>query len=425
MCQRWRRLVFSSPHRLHIQLFCLNSTPVQEFLGMWPQALPIIIHNYTLTSKEPTFPDDQENLMTAFSQPDRIQQIDITTSVWSGNRLVTKMRKTMTSLESLTLAVSDGRPDLRLPDDFLGGSAPVLSHLSLDGVAFPALPKFLLSAGNLVSLALLRSLRPGHHYPVETLVTGLSALTRLKTLRIYVDLCISPISTERAVLPGLTDLAYHGVLEHFENFVARIDTPLIEHVKLALYSWDAIELPQLCHFIHRTRQLGSPTHVEIQPTHNPSFSLIHHPTTTCGTSPGTLRLDGRIASIDSERYPFHISHISFQLSAFLCDVRQLHIFFDEPSEDEHEDLVKWEKFLRRFRRVEKLSVTLGLTSSVIAQVLGRSASRLGSDPEFLPALHELCIGKFSKFPTTVNDTIEPFIKARQLSGILINAYYIL
>ncbi len=138
---------------------------------------------------------------------------------------------------------------------------------------------------------------------MAALFIGLSALTRFKTLRIYADfrtsyLNTNTIPTERAVLPALTDLSYDAVLEHCENFVARIDTPLIEYIELVFYSWHAIEFPQLCHFIRRTCQLGSPTHAEIRSSMCiPAVTLIHKPVTTCGTtSPGQLRLDVEFAS---------------------------------------------------------------------------------------------------------------------------------
>ncbi|KAH9971477.1 hypothetical protein BGW80DRAFT_1561498 [Lactifluus volemus] len=42
VCQRWRYIVFASPLRLDLYLFCTNRTPVREMLDIWPP-LPIEI----------------------------------------------------------------------------------------------------------------------------------------------------------------------------------------------------------------------------------------------------------------------------------------------------------------------------------------------------------------------------------------------
>jgi hypothetical protein len=42
VCQRWRYVVFNSPHRLDLRLLCTDRTPVTNMLHIWP-ALPIAI----------------------------------------------------------------------------------------------------------------------------------------------------------------------------------------------------------------------------------------------------------------------------------------------------------------------------------------------------------------------------------------------
>jgi hypothetical protein len=67
-----------------------------------------------------------------------------------------------------------------LPDSFLlGGSAPPLRK-----IPFPALSKPLLSARDLVILS-LTDIPPSGYISLEAMVTGLSALTKLK----YLPLC--------------------------------------------------------------------------------------------------------------------------------------------------------------------------------------------------------------------------------------------
>jgi hypothetical protein len=42
VCRRWRNLVFGSPRRLNLQLYCTPETLARDRLDVWP-ALPLII----------------------------------------------------------------------------------------------------------------------------------------------------------------------------------------------------------------------------------------------------------------------------------------------------------------------------------------------------------------------------------------------
>ena len=42
VCRRWRSLVFLSPRRLNLQLYCTPQTPAKDTLDVWP-VLPLII----------------------------------------------------------------------------------------------------------------------------------------------------------------------------------------------------------------------------------------------------------------------------------------------------------------------------------------------------------------------------------------------
>ena len=78
----------------------------------------------------------------------------------------------------------DDKMALVLPDTFLGGFAPCLQRVWLEGLVFPALPKLLLSAVDLVSL-LLDKIPPNTGYiSPKVMATSLSMLIRLKYLRI-------------------------------------------------------------------------------------------------------------------------------------------------------------------------------------------------------------------------------------------------
>ena len=45
VCRKWRNVVFGSPRRLNLQLFCTHSTPVRETIDFWP-LLHILVSGY-------------------------------------------------------------------------------------------------------------------------------------------------------------------------------------------------------------------------------------------------------------------------------------------------------------------------------------------------------------------------------------------
>ncbi|KAH9176356.1 hypothetical protein EDB89DRAFT_1940648 [Lactarius sanguifluus] len=391
VCQRWRRVVFSSPRRLDLRLFCSNGTPVKETLAFWP-ALPIVMRYGGFPGSKPASPEDEENIMTALRHPDRMYEIGLTIDGSLGDRLATEMQRTM----------------------------PSLVALSLQGVGFPALPKLLLSTSNLVSLELWNIPRSGYFSP-EALVVGLSAMTQLKSFKIHFDFPISHFHASnlrtspsgRIVLPALTSLKFWGVSEYLEDIVARIDTPLLELIDLRFFNRLIFEIPHLSHFVRRTSQLGSPTQAKIYSSGSTvSVTLITQPGTPHTTIPGQRRLQIMCRQFDWQLSA--ISQISTQLSPFLSGVGQLDVRTFPPSAGGHDDsdTARWIELLRPFDGVERLRVVDELVLD-IARALQRVT--LEPEPELFPALRELFfLGNSREFPDAL-ETIAPFISPRQLS----------
>jgi hypothetical protein len=135
----------------------------------------------------------------------------------------------------------------------------------LDAIPFPALPKLLLSATDLVCLGLENIPRSGYFSP-EAIVTGLAVLTDLKFMSIGFESYFPrgfpvqgnrrPPPPTRTVLPALTRFHFEGSIEYMEDLVARIDAPLLN----SGYIWIAfsynigshIKLPQFAQFMKRT-----------------------------------------------------------------------------------------------------------------------------------------------------------------------------
>jgi len=68
VCQKWRNIVFGSPHYLCLRLYCRPGTPVRETLNFWPH-LPIVIRH----DDYPTLGVD--SILAALEHNDRVCDI--------------------------------------------------------------------------------------------------------------------------------------------------------------------------------------------------------------------------------------------------------------------------------------------------------------------------------------------------------------
>ena len=254
VCRKWRSVGFGSPNFLDLRLVCGPSTHV-ELTTIWPP-LPIIITDMSDWSMREDYDFD-----AAIVCPNRVCEINLlylTSSLLQ--RLASAMQGQFPALVHLSLGFYDhGRPRPALPDAFLGGSAPQLQSLELNSIAFPALPKFLLSATDLVDLTLW-DIPPSGYIPPEAIVTGLAVLANLKSLVIGFESPLSlpdresqyPLAPTRTALPALTRFEFKGVSKYLEGVVARIDAPLLDSIWITFFHQLIFDIPQLAQFIRRT-----------------------------------------------------------------------------------------------------------------------------------------------------------------------------
>ncbi|KAI0275893.1 hypothetical protein BGY98DRAFT_1188140 [Russula aff. rugulosa BPL654] len=150
-----------------------------------------------------------------------------------------------------------------IPESFLGGSAPRLQHLELKCIPFPGLPKLLLSATDLVSLSVSKTPRSGYISPEAM---GSDQLSR------PVQETQRPHPPTRSALPALFVFQFAGVTEYLEDFVARIDAPLLHSFDIKFYDRITFDTQQLAQFVARTPSIQRPvearfvifySHVEI------------------------------------------------------------------------------------------------------------------------------------------------------------------
>jgi hypothetical protein len=149
VCRRWRNVVFRSPRRLNLRLFCTSKTPTKDALDVWP-ALPLVVEgSMTLSSTD--------NIIAALEMSNRVCQVYL----WglAGcqlEKVFVAMQVPFPDLTDLQLfSDCETLPVIPIPDSFLGGSAPQLRIFTLDGIPFPGFPNLLLSANHLVDLVLI------------------------------------------------------------------------------------------------------------------------------------------------------------------------------------------------------------------------------------------------------------------------------
>ena len=265
VCRRWRSVVFQSPIRLNLRLFCTNNTPARETLDIWP-SLPLIV--FDILGSEPT---DVDNIIAALEHNDRVCQIRLHSirGYSSEFDLVTNsvaMQKPFPELSDLRLSkeIEDGQI---LPDSLLGGTAPHMRSLYLSYISFLGMPKLLLSATNLVDLDIRNIPRLGY-IPPEAMATGLCALTSLENLHLHFVHPTSrpaiesrrppPPPQTRSILPSLTEIRYQGTSEYLEVILARIDTPRLDYLYITFFNQIMFDTPQLFQFISRRPTLRAP-----------------------------------------------------------------------------------------------------------------------------------------------------------------------
>ena len=242
---RWRNVVFASTRRLDLQLVCTTRTPVTKKLDIWP-TLPIVISQFAPEGA------GVHNIISALKHTDRVCGINldrVSKSVLK--KIVAAMQQPFPELKYLHLTSShDLVPSL--PDSFLGGSAPYLRSLELDGVEYRGISRLLLSASGLVTLSLLNI----HHF----VSPDRHELQFASSQR-------SPPST-RFVLPTLTHFEFKGYSQYLGDILAHVDAPILDDLSITLLHHSISKTPQLGSLISCPLNLKAPDNALIVFRHN-------------------------------------------------------------------------------------------------------------------------------------------------------------
>ena len=405
VCRRWRSVVFASPHHLDLRLVCKSRTPVRKTLDVWP-SFPIGIQAHPIH-------EDEGDVVAALEHPDRVSWIELSgLTSFQLERCASVMHEPFPALTFLWLELYDAIAPV-LTDAFLGGSAPRLRTVLLNGIPFPTLPRLLLSSSNLVDIQLWNIPVTGYFSP-EVLAICLSALTKLESLSMeFQSPRSSPNRTSRhtppltrAVLPALTQLHFQGVSEYLEDLVARIHAPLLNHVIITFFNQLLFNIPQLPQFIHRTEKL----------TLLNRAAVIFRPHTVGISLYSQIRPSKVDLQISCKELDWQISameQICIQCSPLLARVERLEVHegpFLRPEWLDDMDSSQWLELFDPWTSVQSLHVSEELQPLVAPALQGLTGRRAA---EMLPSLSAL----FLEGPQhgSVSESIEPFIAARKLS----------
>ena len=415
VCQRWRYLVFAFPGHLNLRLECTIETPTREMLGIWP-ALPIDITDFS-DSMEGVM-EGVDNIIAALEQRDRVCRITLVSIPGSKmHTLLPSMLGPFPALQGIHFAPSyrDDSAMVVVPKSFLGGSAPQLQWLVFHNISFPALPTLLYSTTNLEELQLTGIPRSGYISP-EAMVNCLSAMPRLSTLRFQFD---SPESfpngerrhhppLTRSTLPALRKLFFEGIYKYFEDFAARIDTPVILTLDVIFFPSHKpfYDFSQLSQFIGRIEVFKSPAH---------AGATLFYPGVEVSICRRTRTNELALLQVrcDDVELPLQLRRLvqAFSSSLPFSDAESLSISsgFKLGLEATAEDLL-WLDFFHSFSTVKNLYIDEEILTPV-AYTLKKVVKERITD--VFPAIQELSIGE--DLPSgPVLRAVEEFATARGL-----------
>jgi hypothetical protein len=300
------------------------------------------------------------------------------------------------------------------PDSFLDGSAPHLQELILSYIPFPGLPKLLLSATFLVDLSLWNIPHSGYISP-EAMVNCLSMLTRLKSFVIEFDSPRSrpdrtsrrPPPPTRILLPILTELRFKGVGKYLEDLVARIDAPLLDKLWITFFYELIFDTPQLTQFISCTPKFKAHDKAHVSFDHKDvSVTLPQKFDRTLRLGVSCSQTDWQISSLAQ------FCSLSFPQSLILA-VERLYIHSHRAWgwQDDIENS-QWLELLHPFTAVKGVYISQEIAPRIAPALQELVRERVA---EVLPVLETLFLEE-PLTPGSVQETIGPFVSARQLSS---------
>jgi F-box-like len=409
VCRRWRNIVFGSPCRLNLRLYCTPGTPARDTLDIWP-ALPLIVDSFT------PFSSGTDNIIAALGQSNRVSQVRLRALADSQlEEVLAVMQVSFPELTDLQLGSYGETPPV-IPDLFLDGSAQCLQTFLLDHIPFPGLPKLHLSATHLFQLWLVNIPHSGYISP-EAMVALLSVLSSLTVLCLEFQ---SPQSRpdwetrhlpppKRSILPALDNFFFKGVTEYLEDLVTFIDTPRLIHMNMNFFNQIDFDCPRLAQFINRTPKLRAPDEAHVQ--FNDSFASVARRYRTSRDP----YLEGLGINISCREPDWQLSSIEQVCNSSLHPISPVEDLYVEHKyselvwkDDAIEDTI-WLQLLLPFTAVKNLYLSKEFVPGIAAALQELGEERM---TEVLPSLQNIFVEALEASRPYVGQ----FVAARQLSN---------
>ena len=358
-----------------------------------------------------------DNVIAALEHNDRVCKFDLQgVRSCQAEKVLSAMQKPFPELTDITLRWS-GRTVPVFPESFLGGSAPGLQTLYLNGIPAPTLRKLLLSSTDIVTLSLGDLSRSVYISPKE-LVTCFSALTKLGHLSFGFVSPPSlpdqesrhPLSTTRIVFPTLTFFNFDGASDYLEDFVARIDTPLLDDMYIAFFNQPSFDTPQLVQLIRR-----SPKFEAFKEAHLFFHSDKVEVVVSLPSSNKSIKLGLECAP--STLYLSALAQICSPFLLPLLSVERLYIFENRfllfPPSWEDNQITWWLEILHPFTAVKNLYLPNDVAPCIVPMLQELVGERVA---DVLPALQKIFLQDLREPSGRIREAIQQFVGARQLSG---------
>ena len=351
--------------------------------------------------------------MVALRRPDRLCEIDLhlTSSMFAS--IVEMTQKPCPLLEIIRITVKARRSSTLEHNAFLGGSAPHLREIKLDGfpLPFPKIRRVLLSTNNLVELH-LANIPNNVYFSPSDLVSGLSTSDQLKWLT--VDFHSPPFSPppsmtrpppRRNTLPSLVSLDFHGASEYLEVFIARVELPALRDIAIRLFNDMLFEIPKSCRLIPCLNALRSPARTIVK--HSVDSVGVYFDgevrfSKTCFFKTSCRQLDWQLS---------FVTQILSQLSSLLSSVHLLDIQSEElPTGEEDVDSTQWLELFQPFTHVTEVHVREKLVPGIVQALAAEDMTA-----EVLPELAWLRLDQYRSSPSVMKAAGQ-FVATRKLSG---------
>ena len=419
VCRRWRSIIFASPRRLDVRVFYTPNRPVKGMLSIWPNLpIQILVIRYQSSRWQ-----GESNVVAALEHADRICRIELDGPCFQLEQILPAMQKPLPALASLAIGCSDydyQQAMPLIPEAFLGGSAQHLRSCNLLAVEFPGIWRLLLTANHLVTLGLW-NIPDSMHTSPEEMTTCLSTMPHLESLSIAFqppqslhnrpDQPNSPLSPlTRVVLPSLTKFQFQLMSECIEDFVSRIDVPLLDKFDITFFDQPVFDTPRLHDFL--TRIENSEAHSRGNVAFGPSCIKF-------GLELGPLSFELAILCRGIGRQVSSMAQLcssSLYLPSALerLDIRGSHLvplwYRQDDVEDSDPQLLD---LFRPFTGLKDLRLSGGIVQHYALALRELARERL---TEVLPELQNLFIERLEP-SGPIQEAIGQFAAERQLSGL--------